>query len=426
MSQGKELTYEQKQGIVDVKKYMDNEKAQGKFVSTLNPTLRTAQALNVSLSTVKNVLSAANKNQGLVQKSDRKQRGHGIPKVDSHEIAIVRRMIQDAYLRGELVTIRKLLNWLNEQNISVTHSSLRRGLLRNGFSFGKVCRRSALKERDDVVANRRKYLAVLRTNREQNGFTIRPEVYIDETFVHVNHRKQFTWNEEGSLVNVPSGVGARLIIIDAIIQDDKAGTYGWVKGAHLHFKSGLRTGDYHGTMNTENFAKWMTSQLFPNIPRNSLIILDNAPYHNTLTEETFPQPDSKKAELRQWLEDRRVPFEDWLLKPALYALCRQHASPPKYVIDEIAVKFGCDILRTPQYHPELQPIEHVWGIVKSNVAETQNGNYTMKSLQERLVPALEKVTSKICKNIFLHVREEENRYWKVDEKLDEVMIICSQ
>ena len=35
MSQGKELTYEQKQGIVDVKKYMDNEKAQGKFVSTL-------------------------------------------------------------------------------------------------------------------------------------------------------------------------------------------------------------------------------------------------------------------------------------------------------------------------------------------------------------------------------------------------------
>jgi hypothetical protein len=43
-----------------------------------------------------------------------------------HEIASVRRMIQDAYLRGELVTVQKLVDWLDEQNISVTHSSLRR------------------------------------------------------------------------------------------------------------------------------------------------------------------------------------------------------------------------------------------------------------------------------------------------------------
>ena len=33
MAQGKELTYEQKQAIVSVKKYMDDEKGQGKFVS---------------------------------------------------------------------------------------------------------------------------------------------------------------------------------------------------------------------------------------------------------------------------------------------------------------------------------------------------------------------------------------------------------
>lgn len=107
MSQGKELTYEQKQAIVDVKKYMDYEKGQGKLVSTAKPALRTAQALNFSLSTVKSVLSDTKSNQGMVQRTDRKPRGHGAPKVGSHEIAIVRRMIQDAYLRGELVTIPK-------------------------------------------------------------------------------------------------------------------------------------------------------------------------------------------------------------------------------------------------------------------------------------------------------------------------------
>jgi transposase len=420
MSQGKELTYEQKQSIVHVKQYMDYEKKQGKSISTANPASRTAQALNFSLSTVKSVLADTNSNQGVVQKTESKPRGHGTPKVGGQEITIVRRMIQDAYLRGELVTIAKLLCWLKEEEILITYSSLRRALLRNGFYFGKACRRDALKERDDVIANRRKYLARLRANRTPTGSTIRPEVYLDETFVNVNHRKQLTWNEEGSLVNVPSGVGARLIILDAIIQDDQAHTYGWVKGAHLHFKSGRRTGDYHGSMETENFTKWMTDQLLPYIPRHSLIILDNAPYHNTLTTDTFPQSNSKKLKLQRWLVESNIPFEEWLLKPALYDLCRQHAPPPRYVIDDLAATFECEILRTPQYHPELQPIEHVWGIVKSDIASTQTGHYTMTSLQDRLVTAFRKVTPETCKSIFGHVRKEAERYWKVDEKLDEL------
>ncbi len=166
----------------------------------------------------------------------------------------------------------------------------------------------------------------------------------------------------------------------------------------------------------------MSSKLLPNIPRHSLIILDNAPYHNTLTEDTFPQNDSKKAELQQWLLDHKIPFEDWLQKLALYDLCCQYAPSPKYVIDELAAEFECEILRTPQYHPELQPIEHVWGIVKSNIAETQIGKYTITSLKERLMPALEKITAGICQNIFLHVRKEETRYWDIDDKLDEINI----
>ncbi len=125
MSQGKELTYEQKQAIVQVKKYMDFEKAQGKEASTLNPAQRTAKALNFTLSTVKSVLSTANKNKGLVPNPEKKPRGHGISKVSDYEITIVRQMIQDAHYRCELVTLPKLLGWLEEQKISVTYSYLK-------------------------------------------------------------------------------------------------------------------------------------------------------------------------------------------------------------------------------------------------------------------------------------------------------------
>jgi hypothetical protein len=74
-------------------------------------------------------------------------------------------------------------------------------------------------------------LAAIRANRDGRGRTRRPEVYLDETFVNVNHRQPLTWNTPGALVNVPAGVGERLIMVDAIIQDDVGKRYGWVAGA---------------------------------------------------------------------------------------------------------------------------------------------------------------------------------------------------
>jgi hypothetical protein len=70
-------------------------------------------------------------------------------------------------------------------------------------------------------------------------------------------------------------------------------------------------------MNAENFSKWMRAHLLPHIPSRSLIILDNAPYHNLLTEDTSPQPHPKKAALQRWLMAHDIPYEAWLLKPAL-------------------------------------------------------------------------------------------------------------
>jgi transposase len=421
MSQGKQLTCEQKQAIVDVKRYMDAEKTQGKTVSTQEPARRTAQALNLRISTVKQVLAEVQKHQGRLVDCEPKPRGHAFPIVSDHEIAIVRRRIQDAALRGEMVTLPKLRHWLEQRQIDSPYSALRRALHRAGFIYGKASRRSALKEREEVIATRRRYLAAIRANRDAQGRTRRPEVYLDETFVTVNHRKPLTWHVSGALVNVPAGVGERLIIVDAIIQDDVAEQYGWVPKAHLHFKANRRTGDYQGSMNAENFSKWMRDQLLPHIPPHALIIFDNAPYHNLLTEDTFPQPHHKKAALQRWLRAHDIPYDAWLLKPALYALCRDHAPAPQYAIDELARRQGCDILRTPPDHPELQPIEQGWGLVKSKLADSQDGHYTMASLQERLEPAFGSLTAETCRNIFAHVRKEEERYWEVDEQLDDIV-----
>jgi len=117
-------------------------------------------------------------------------------------------------------------------------------------------------------------------NRDSRGGTIRPEVYVDESYVNVNHSSERTWYfaEEGPWVKRPSGKGRRLILVHAITVE------GWVEGAKLVFQAKKRTGDYHGQMNFENFRKWFFESLLPRIPANSLIVMDNAPYHNVYVE----------------------------------------------------------------------------------------------------------------------------------------------
>ena len=70
-------------------------------------------------------------------------------------------------------------------------------------------------------------------------------------------------------------------VVDAIT------SAGWVPGARLVFQAKRRTGDYHGQMNFDNFRKWFSDLLLPRIPAGSLLVMDNAPYHNVYVEGAF-------------------------------------------------------------------------------------------------------------------------------------------
>ena len=105
-------------------------------------------------------------------------------------------------------------------------------------------------------------------------------------------------------------------------------------------------------------------------------------------------------------------YEESLLKPELLQLCRALCPEPKYEFDRIAEEAGHQILRTPQYHPELQPIETCWGVVKNHCA-TQC-DFSMAGLREHLEEGFEKVTSATCRAAVKDMRWEEDRYWRED------------
>ena len=410
--QGKEFTAEMKQLIVDLKLHFDTEKKLGKFVSTKNATKRVAQGLGIGEATVKRIMAAHKHGKGIEEET--KERGKPPYRLSCNLQPVIREFIRDKNLKGRKIGAEQIQDYLSKKHdIEIPMSTLLRSLNRLGFTYGIGKRRSTLKERDYVVLARRRYLRRKIANRNFDGSLKQAEVYLDETYINKNHSNQFTWylDEDGPWVNKPSGKGPRLIIVHGITKD------GWVNGAQLIFDAKKRTGDYHGQMNWENFSKWFEIQLLPNIPANSLIIMDNAGYHNVLADDSFPTPKTRKEELLAWLERNWIPWTDDMLKPELYALCKRFAPAPEFKLDQIAEAAGHSILRTPQYHPEFQPIETCWAIVKNYMGD--NCDFTMKSFHAQLPLALAKVKSRTCKKLIAKVARQEDKYWDEDIQLYE-------
>ncbi|MVN25615.1 hypothetical protein GO639_10710 [Staphylococcus aureus] len=89
-------------------------------------------------------------------------------------------------------------------------------------------------------------------------------------------------------ISPPSGKGSRLIV--SHIGSEK----GFAKHGLLEFES-KSTKDYHEEMTADVFEEYF-EQMIEHIPTNSIIVLDNAPYHSRLVER-LPTTARKKQDI---------------------------------------------------------------------------------------------------------------------------------
>ena len=75
------------------------------------------------------------------------------------------------------------------------------------------------------------------------------------------------------------------------------------------------------------------------------------------------------------------------------------------------------MLRPPQSHPALQPIETCWGIVKNPMAD--QGDFTTRNFHHQWPMALSKVKPSTCSKLIATVVEQEEKYWAEDAQLSE-------
>ncbi|GBM40677.1 hypothetical protein AVEN_159653-1 [Araneus ventricosus] len=131
-----------------------------------------------------------------------------------------------------------------------------------------------------------------KTHNMRKDSLSRPVIYLNETWVNVNHSPKFIWQSSPSQrgLKVPLGKGSRLIICHA-----GSANQGFIPAVQLVFQS-KSTVDYHEEMKSKVFKKWFLD-LLRGLDEPCVIVMDNTSYHSAYAEKI---PSTKTKKLTLW------------------------------------------------------------------------------------------------------------------------------
>lgn len=211
----------------------------------------------------------------------------------------------------------------------------------------------------------------------------------------------------------PSGKGRRLVVSHVGSEE------GFVDDGVLIFEAKKGLEDYHKEMNSNEYENWLKDNILPKLKPNSVLVIDNAPYH-TRKVESLPTTSWRKGQIQDWLKSKNIPSEDTMLKAELVEIARTHKSYyARYVVDEMAAERGVTILRLPPYHCELNPIELVWAQVKGYVAKN-NKTFKINEVRSLFEEGLRQVTPQRWKDCIAHVLKTEDQMCQLGHIVDDI------
>ncbi|MCP4355032.1 MAG: hypothetical protein GY793_05255 [Proteobacteria bacterium] len=87
-------------------------------------------------------------------------------------------------------------------------------------------------------------------------------------------------------------------------------------------------------------------------------------------------------------------------------------------VQKIAEKKGHKVLLLPVHHPELNPIETIWAIVKNECGKLLRQGIRFKEVRMHLEKAFSHITAETCKGLYDKIQKKEKEYWLADVELD--------
>ena len=135
--QGQDFTPAMKQLVINLKLHFDEERKNHKTVSTRNPTLRTAQGLDIGEITVKRIMAEYRQHGHIGEAQAAKPRGKPEYRAAVNLQPVIREYVRTKNLAGQRVGVGKLRQSLIEtHNAAIPPVTLWRTLQRWGYTYG--------------------------------------------------------------------------------------------------------------------------------------------------------------------------------------------------------------------------------------------------------------------------------------------------
>ena len=331
------------------------------------------------------------------------------------------------------------------------------------FKYGVGNKLNILHDSPANIEYRKKYLQGRLSNLNANGLPINTEVFLDESYVHLDHHSKKTWFEPGTAMR-EKGRKPMLVIFGAFVgfRQDNQMTFKlvensiliWpVKGqAHIRPEVGQKRGrkskdeelwhtmpqvvkdaqiapdyhDYHGNFNAEIFES-LFDDLCKTLQRygSCHIHMDGAKYHVRCLNPK-PNRNATRKQILEWYDanNYRLPRgarNQDLSVEKLREKVMEIDHAPTYPTYDIARKYGHQIKKTPPYHCELQPIEKVWSMVKNRIAHDPVKDATAGSVRTRLLEEFARIKSSDLRSIWEKTVLQCKQYqqWHSRESVDD-------
>ena len=410
--QGKRVRSGEKQILMNVRQFFEKEKHQGKSILRDRVIERTALATGLSQATVKRVSKEYQDLEKFETPKKRYCRTRVRVNLDDFDVRAIRREIHSFYTRKVYPNLTSLLKILRDKGVfQAGRSTLYKIVRLIGFRYKvRTDGKRYIYEQPRIIQQRHTYLRKVRKFRAEG----RSLVYLDETWLNSHAAPERVWVDEADQSGGwrrPTGKGQRLIVLHA------GSCEGWISGAELVFRSKKKSDDFHDEMNAKHFLEWFEKTLISRLPPKSVIVLDNAKYHNTVIEK-IPTKSSLKKVMQDWLERHGIPYEPIDLKRDLLQKIQRAQVSTVYETDHIAKQYGHEVIRLPVAHCELNPIELAWAVVK-DYCRKNNQLFTLKGIEALIPQGFQQCSPDKWKHFCEHVKQIEEDFWQKDGLLEE-------
>ena len=432
--------------VRNVVQYFEREKKAKGFLLSLNRARdRAVLATGISRTAL---FDLNDRDAELLQPGEREHR-MGSSHLDEDDFSRIRPAIVDLVLEKQVLTLDSILLRLRQapEGWKWSRSTLYRALHSIGFRYTsrKHGYYERLREDEENVLRRAHYLKFF-FDYERDG---RPFVYLDESWINQNLTSSRLWTDGGKDCEdeVPPGKGPRWILLAAGSKE-----CGWIPATWKMWKGNIKSEEYHTEMNAEVFAHWFNNFLLPSVPRNSVIVLDRAPYHKLLTPESkCAKTTFTKAQIVDWLiahhasdeegnalTRERLLEEPFILpadgermhprvqrgwtKQALLAKATEIRPSPQFLAQRwiwdynSANSADIKVLFLPVAHPQLNPIETMWSQIKQYVRQ-HNHEWDMEKVRGLAMRKRDLQQADDWAASYGHMRKYAIKQWEADELL---------